>query len=114
MKKEQFRLCFRQALDRAILSFVKVYGPIDKPNCFEVYAPDPKGKVITENEAIDAIFLNELLFYKVIDVGLIFRSNKVPIGFVRVSGHPPCPFEETLNPQDLGPFKSLEPLTSRY
>ncbi|HEX8624377.1 MAG TPA: hypothetical protein VF782_04780 [Allosphingosinicella sp.] len=112
MDKDQFRLYFHKALDRAVASFEKVHGPLArKPDRFEVHAPGPKGRAVTETEAIDAIFLGESLFYKIIDVAVVERPDSQPIGFVRVSGHPPCSFEETLNPRDLGPFKSLEPLS---
>jgi hypothetical protein len=113
MNKEQFQISFQKALDRAVSAFARVYKIDTTPICFEVHAPTTKGNIVTEAEAIDAIFLSESMFYKIIDVAVILRPNAKPIGFIRVSGHPPCPYEETLNPQDLGPFKSLGPLTRR-
>lgn len=111
MTKEEFSLLFDEAMRRATFAFSRVYGKrVANPDTFEAHTPGLTGRIVSANEALNAIFLSEGQFYKIIDVAVISRGDAPPRGFVRVSGHPPCPYEKTLNPRDLGPFKILEPL----
>jgi hypothetical protein len=111
MTKDEFRLLFESALSRAVSAFYKVYsGTEAKPATFELHAPKYAGGIVSEHEALKELFLSDNSFYRVIDLGLIPRESAPPMGFIRVSGHAPGPYEETLNPADLGPFNILEPL----
>lgn len=111
MTREEFSVLFEEARRRATSAFSRVCGKLaTDPDMFEANVPGIAGGIVSANDVLDAIFVSENRFYKVIDVGLISRGNGPPIGFIRVSGHAPCPYEETLNPQDLGPFNILEPL----
>jgi hypothetical protein len=108
MNKETFRSYFRQALARSIAdSQEENILPGLQLERFEVHAPGPKGQILPEAETINAIFLGETLFYRIIDVGLIIEPISGSIGFVRVSGHAPSRYEDTFDPQDLGPFRSI-------
>jgi hypothetical protein len=114
MTREEFSVLFEKALSRATSASSQVSGRVvPSPEAFEVHAPNFAGRVLSAHEALDAVFLSETLFYKVIDVGIIIKGDLQPIGFIRVSGHAPGPYGETINPQDLGPFNVLEPLPSR-
>lgn len=111
MTKNDFSLLLEQALARALASFSTVCGEtIDPPTNFEVHSPSCSPCMLSLQDAVNAIFIDPLRFYRIIDIGLIPNGDGSSIGFIRVSGHRPGPYEETFNPKDLGPFKILEPL----
>jgi hypothetical protein len=60
------------------------------------------------NQATDALYLGEDLFYRIIDIAVIEVHSQVTLLFVRASGHAPTVFEHTWNdPPGSGPFKQL-------
>ena len=58
-------------------------------------------------QALDHIYLGRNRFYRIIDVAIRRVLPKKSIAFVRVSGHPAGPFNQTWDPTDLGPFKQI-------
>lgn len=63
--------------------------------------------LLTCDQAIDQIYLGCDNFYKVIDVAIIAYRAAYSVAFVRVSGHPPGAFTETIAPEEFGPFNVL-------
>jgi hypothetical protein len=69
-----------------------------------------QGRLMTIDEAIDAMFIDEEYFYVVIDVLVKTVIGNRTILFVRPSGHEPTRLGETYNtPKDYSPFKVMLP-----
>ncbi|MFN3233714.1 MAG: hypothetical protein ACE363_16370 [Alphaproteobacteria bacterium] len=63
------------------------------------------------DQAAELLYLDENRFYKIIDIAIIAVAETNSVAFVRASDHAPVHFEETWNPQGLGPFKQIESST---
>ena len=66
---------------------------------------------ITMDQALGLLWLSHDQFYLIVDVGVILDPVTPPLIFVRPSGHEPVPFSGTWDPDDLGPFKAIGPMT---
>ncbi len=56
--------------------------------------------------AADALYLGPERFYKLIDVVVKWIEGDITVVFVRAADFDPCPWEATLDPNGLGPFKT--------
>jgi len=109
--KNQFTVLFKEALQRTAALF-RLPQDFADDLLVEIHTPTASnGQWIPVDKVIDNIYLSEQRFYRIIDVGF-FRHEHMWVGFVRVSGHAPGPFEDTLDPNDLGPFKALAPIAA--
>ena len=110
MIKQEFRSLFEKALAAAI-KLAKIRVPSSRLADFvkiDLHAPNAPHELINLDQALDAIYIGEDQFYKIIDVAVWRnRSPNNLIGFVRVSGHLPCPLSQTWDPDGLGPFKPM-------
>lgn len=68
------------------------------------------GRWITIEECLDFIYIDDVTFYRFIDVAVIACSETCTGYFVRVSGHPPGSLALTWQPEGLGPFKIMGPV----
>jgi hypothetical protein len=108
MTKRKFRNLFLRVLKSAAEVVDERVGK-RAPRSFliELHAPGSAGEIMTDEEAIDRIYLGQDRFYRIIDVAIEGISRHHTIAFVRVSGHPPGPFSQTWDPGRFGPFKQI-------
>lgn len=110
MLQGEFRKLFLTALNRAAeIAENKLGNSIPRLFKIELHAPGSSGNVMTSDQALDKIYLDEERFYIVIDVAVKAIRKDSSLVFVRVSGHLPAAFSMTYAPSDLGPFKQLIP-----
>lgn len=110
MIRQEFRALFERALIAAMkLTKKRASTSIHLTDLIKIdlHAPNAPRELINFDEALDAIYLGEDQFYKIIDVAVWRPSPTNLVGFVRVSGHLPCPLSQTWDPNGLGPFKPM-------
>src|SRR5688572_8311656 len=108
MTKTEFRRLFLRALEAAAESADERLGRrIPRSFDIELHATGASGRTISIAQALDHIYLGNDRFYKIIDVAIRRVLPGKSVAFVRVSGHPPGPFNQTWDPSDLGPFKQV-------
>jgi hypothetical protein len=70
-----------------------------------------QGRLMTVDEAVDALYISKTQFYIFIDVFAKSVRGNQTILFVRPSGHESTSFEKTCNtPEGNGPFKVMPPV----
>lgn len=109
MNKQEFWQLFLKALNEAAVNAEHRFGiPINRSFEIELHGAGYKGACITPKEALDALFIDNEHFYRIIDVAVIeIHATKTHV-FVRVSAHKPGAFAETWNqPPGIGPFKQI-------
>lgn len=116
MTKEEFAQLFRHHLDLAAQNAEERYK-ITVPRNFLIELHDagysPRVPIDVDT-AIDALFIDENTFFRVIDIMVIEVRKSATRVFVRPSGHHPEGFERTWNnPAGNGPFKRLISLDLR-
>ena len=114
MIKQEFAKLFMSAIHEAVALAEGLRGRRDLPNRyrFELQGIGIYGGFITDDiqNAIDSLYLGEELSYRVIDVAVKEIHGDLTVIFVRASGHPPVPWDETFNAsQRKGPFKVMGP-----
>ena len=72
----------------------------------KMYGLGANGLNVTPEEFIERTYINEKLFYRLIDIMVIELYGNKPVIFARVSGHPPAPLSMSWN-REKGPFKKL-------
>ena len=109
MIRQEFQQRFEAALEAAVQNAERqMHRTISRQLLIRLYGANHAGDLITVNQAIDALYLGENLFYRIIDLAVIEVSSQITVLFVRVSGHAPSTFEQTWNdPPGSGPFKQL-------
>lgn len=108
MTKEIFKSLFQKALSTAAAkteSAANVTLPRDY--MINLQAFGYSGPLLTCDQSIERLYINEDEFYRIIDVAIIGIHPEYSVAFVRVSGHAPGLFSATLNPKELGPFNIL-------
>jgi hypothetical protein len=110
MDKKTFKHLFLKNVEEAVLRAEHIFAkkiPHDLP--IELHGGGARGEIFSVDEALNYMFIEENIFYQIIDIGIVFKdSYKV---FVRISAHAPSAFQDTWNsPIGNGPFKVLEPM----
>jgi hypothetical protein len=111
MDKESFKSLFLDCVKEAIRRAQITTGI--QPDSFdiELHGGGISGRIVTVNEALDRIYINDHSFYRVIDIGVKAFHKGNWVIFTRISGHPPGSIIETWNtPEGNGPFKLIDPL----
>jgi hypothetical protein len=109
MTKEEFRGLFKDALEAAARNAEEQLGHT-VPRSFRIllHGAGHPGDLMDPAAAVDALYLGEELFYRIIDLAVVKVGKHFTTVFVRASGHRPGPFEQTWNtPPGTGPFKQL-------
>ena len=108
MTKQGFHILFSRALSAAAREIEARLGR-EIPHSFriELHAPRSQGRLVSMEEAVDELYLGEDRFYRIIDVAIRRLLPTQTVVFVRVSGHAPAPFNQTWDPNDLGPFRQI-------
>lgn len=108
MTKEQFKSIFYKALGVAAGAAVpQANGKVPHAFMIDLQAFGYSGGLLTCEQAIDRIFISEDKFYRIIDVAITGVHPEYAVAFVRVSGHPPNAYADTLSPETMGPFNIL-------
>lgn len=112
MTKDEFKRLFleiaNQAIDQARLVTSK---KVPSNFVVEMHGAGMSGRLMTSDEAIEIMYIDEKTFYRFIDVGVKRICDTESLLFVRVSGHEPGTFDNTWNtPKGNGPFKVIVPL----
>ena len=107
VNREEFRAYFYEALSIAAAQAEKEFRVnVPKHKSVELHGAGHGGDRVTPDVAADALYLGSERFYKLIDVLIKWIEGDTALVFVRVAGFEPCPWEETLDPGGLGPFKT--------
>src|ERR1700685_4136850 len=108
MTKTEFAALFLRALNIAAdHAAAKTAEPVPRSFLIELHGAGCPGRVVTVDEAVSRIFLDEARFYRIIDVAVIQILPGETMVFTRVSDHLPAEFEHTFDPSGLGPFKPI-------
>ena len=106
--RQEFKAYFDDALNAAAAQAEKRFGvnvPQDK--FVELHGAGHGGDRMAPEAAADALYLGPERFYKLIDVAIKWIEGDAAVAFVVVAGFDPCPWEATLDPGGLGPFKTM-------
>ncbi len=109
MTKDEFKELFDGALKSAAAHAEQRLNR-QLPTDFQImlHGAGHRGDLLSPSEAVDALFLGENKFYRVIDVAVVAVSDQFTRVFVSASGHEPGSFEQTWNePPGSGPFKQV-------
>lgn len=110
MDKSGFAILFETAVRRAFqqAGLVALKSELLVEFHGKPYPVDP----ITMEQTQELLWLSPDQFFRFVDVAVIIDAEGSPLFlFVRPSGHEPGPFSYTWNPNDLGPFRSIGPMT---
>ena len=110
MQIDQFNELFLDVLETAAVNAEKIVGhPVPRNYKISLFGAGYSGQLIDVSEAVKALYISPDKFYFVIDVAVQKITNENCVLFVRVSGHKPTEFQNTLNrPEGNGPFKQIE------
>jgi hypothetical protein len=75
----------------------------------KAYGVGFSGDIVSSDDFLSRVYINDQLFYLLIDVAVLEIRQGRPVVFARVSGHPPGPLGSCWNGIG-GPFKQLEAL----
>jgi hypothetical protein len=112
MDKQEFQQLFLRNVSKALESAEKIVGiPLLAGFEIEFHGGGVSGEIISQDRAVDIMYLGENKFYRIIDIGVKYiDDNNRAVVFVRISAHQPSTFEDTWNnPKGNGPFKIIEP-----
>ena len=108
ISRAEFTELFEEALTEAIsLAEETVGARTNDQVVFLVYGAGFDGELMLKDAAVEAIFINNESFYRVIDIGVFDTDPEQTTIWLRVSGHAPGPFSESWDPNHLGPFKTV-------
>lgn len=106
MDKEQFRALFTKALEAAVVAAQEAHNCLlQRPLRVELHGAGSPGTRMTPDQALENLFINDNLFWRIIDVAVIGANEEFTIMFVRASGHTPSPWDQTWDPDGAGPFQ---------
>ena len=108
MDKGSYALLFEEAVRRALEQ--AGMSPGLKPVVEFHGKPNPERPVAVD-KALDFLWLSTDRFYRVVDVAAFVGEDDPPVIFVRPAGFEPSGYEDTWEPEGLGPFKVLGPAT---
>jgi hypothetical protein len=109
MDKGSYALLFDEAVRRA-LKQAGVFPGVSEPLVEFHGEPNPT-RPLAVDEALDLLWLSTNRFYRVVDVAAVAGEDNPPVIFVRPAGFEPSGYEDTWEPEGLGPFKVLGPAT---
>ena len=108
MNKSEFNQAFLSALEEAAIYAESSLGRrIPRNFVIELHGAGTSGAQMSPEDALDALFIDERRFYRIIDVAVIEVAPNQTTVFVRASGHQPAPLEQTWGGAS-GPFKQIQ------
>ena len=109
MDKGSYALLFNEAVRRA-LELAGVSTSLSEPVVEFHGKPNPERPVAVD-EALDFLWLSTDRFYRIVDVAAFVGEDNPPVIFVRPAGFESSGYEDTWEPEGLGPFKVIGPAT---
>jgi len=109
MDKDNFAILFETAIQRTLEQ--AGLGSAADSVLVEFHGLSSPLDPIPTIKAIDLLWISPDRFYFIVDVGVIIDGRSPVVMFVRPSGHEPVPFTKTWDATNLGPFKSIGPMT---
>lgn len=109
MTRNEFARLFEVALEEAARNAEKALSR-DIPRVFKIrlHAAGLSGELLNVSSALEALYLGEDKFFRIIDLMVIEVNSTQSIVFVRPSSHTPSSFHDTWNdPPGMGPFKQI-------
>lgn len=111
MDKVSFAKAFTEAVEVACRSAERLLGrPLSRDVVVRMYGAQVNGLTLSPEDFVHRVYINDDLFYRLIDLMVIEVVGLRPVVFARVSSHSPAPLSECWN-GDNGPFKQLLPHT---
>jgi hypothetical protein len=108
VNREEFKAYFNDALNVAAAQAEKHFRlNVPKNKSVELHGAGHAGDRVAPDVAADALYLGPERFHKLIDVLIKWIEGDTAVVFVRVAGFEPCPWEMTVDPGGLGPFKTM-------
>lgn len=114
MTKQAFRNLLVQVLNQVKANTEEqLERPLADQFEIELYGAYHAGSILNLAETLDAIFLDEERFYRVINVSVCEISQQKTRFRLGVSGHEPSTFKKTWDSSGWGPFKEIIPVQIR-
>jgi hypothetical protein len=109
MDKQEFGQLFFSALAQAVLNTeTQLQQSVSQSLEIELHGAGEAGTRLSPEEAIEALYIDDLHFYRVIDMAVIESRPAKTCVFVRASAHTPGSLAQTWNqPRGMGPFKQI-------
>lgn len=109
MDKQEFGSLFLSALRQAVSNAEEqLHQPVARWLEIELHGAGRVGDRISPDDALDALYIDDHHFYRVIDLAVIETHPMKTCVFVRASVHTPGTFAETWNqPAGTDPFKQI-------
>ena len=105
MDKGSYARLFKEAVRRA-LELAGVSPCLSEPVVEFHGKPNPE-RPVTVDEALNFLWLSTDRFYRIVDVAAFMGEANPPVIFVRPAGFEPSGYEDTWEPEGLGPFKVM-------
>ena len=109
MDKGNYALLFEEAVRRALEQ--AGVSPSSSEPVVEFHGRPSPEEPVALSEALGLLWLSTERFYRVVDVAAFVGEDNPPVIFVRPAGFEPSGYEDTWEPDGLGPFKVLGPAT---
>jgi hypothetical protein len=107
MDKAAFAALFHEAVETACLIAEEALGrTLNRDVIIKAYVPGLDGREVEPQAFLDAAYISDEIFYRLIDLSVIKVVGSTPVLFARVSGHTPGSLSRCWNGEN-GPFKQL-------
>ena len=109
--RSEFEAYFSRALEEAAgLADVQLGYSVPRRFTVLLHGAGHSGVLMAPTSAIEALYLSEDRFWRIIDFSVRQVSPTMTTVFVRASSHPPSKWDQTWNtPPGTGPFKQVGP-----
>jgi hypothetical protein len=108
MNKASFTLLFQDAVEVACGTAEKTLGTmLSRDVIVRMYGAGANGLEISTKDFIDRAYINDKVFYRLIDLMVVEVIGSRPVLFARISDHPPANLSMCWN-GEKGPFKQLK------
>jgi hypothetical protein len=109
MNKIKFRSIYDSAIDETLRRYsLKCRQKTGKSLLVELHGGGTSGRKLNKDDAFDSIYIDDMKYYRVIDLAVKSNSVNEVIIFARISEYKPSLFEDTYSPSEFGPFKILD------
>ncbi|TBD34339.1 hypothetical protein [Rhizobium ruizarguesonis] len=107
MNKTSFARIFQDAVEVACRSTEEALGrTLNRDVIVRMYGAGTNGLDVSSEEFIDRAYINDDVFYRLIDLMVVEVIGSRPVVFARISNHPPAQLSKCWN-GEKGPFKQL-------
>lgn len=108
MTKKQFTELFFESIEEcAQIADESLGRHVPREFRLRIYGAGRSGDEVSLSDALEIFYINERLFYKIIDLSVVKVEPLSTVVFARISDHIPGTFESTWSPTGSGPFRKL-------